>query len=302
MRSQLLLFIIVIMTISIHTYPFLRKLTDTKDSCTKAGKDYEEIPAQCKAGDKIYNVTKKEECQSGKWKALDSPKCSLESITKQSDCTGTPVYTAAVKGPNTCIKGSVDISRLAQDEATCKVTLSWTPGSCSIEGVGQEDCSGELTFTPATTDGEGNITAAATCKTAKGTDITDKAGDANTCKGTLTWTNGKCNVKEIEDETLCSGTPTFQEGEITSNAKCTLGKTEITDEDRLKDETSCETPLTWLTSTCEGSKAVTIEAICESTDPQFTAATGKCVDKASSNSNSFLSFKFALVLVVYLLF
>ena len=132
--------------------------------------------------------------------------------------------------------------------------------------------------------------------------IIDKAPDAATCTGTLTWTAAHCSVEEINDKDNCKDKPTFTPAVEASDAKCTLDKTEITDKDRLASQTACETPLVWQTSTCKGNTAVTIEAICKSTDPQFTAATGKCVDKASSNSNSFLNFKFVFVLVIYLLF
>lgn len=404
MRSQLLLFI-AIMTISIHTYPFLRKLADTKDSCTKAGKDYEEIPAQCKAGDKIYNVTKEEECKSGTWKALDTPKCSVSTITKQSDCTGTPKYTAAVKGSNTCKKGETNIPRLATNKDTCEVELKWSEGKCSAEEIKESaKCTGTPTFTegspkscklnglnieladrtadvdtcevalvwdgsacstsaitnkydcagtPKFTAGEPNsckltrsekeiasrATDVDTCEVAlewkdgacsvsditnqddcfgipKFTDATSDscklngldtelksiAKDEATCQKKLEWTDGKCNVEEITQKDQCTETPTFKEGETTSEAKCTLGKTEITDKDRLESQTACETPLVWQTSICEGNTAVTVEDICKSSKLEFTAATIKCVEKASSNSNSFLSFKVALILVVYLLF
>ena len=395
MRSQLLL-LIAVMAISLNAHPFLRKLADTKDSCAKAGKDYEEIPAQCKAGDKIYNVTKEEECKSGTWEALDTPKCSVSAITEKKDCTGTPKYTAAVTGSAaSCKKGNVEISRLATSRETCEVQLKWTAGSCSIPQIKkEEDCSGKPTFTQGTNScklgqkelksiansattcvalhwvggacsateiteisectgtpifsegetkscklGEKDLPSIATDSTTcvelhwvggacSATEISEfsectgtpsfvqgtnscKKGDVDlptlatssaTCEVDLNWTPAECTVEEITEETLCTGTPTFKDKVEASDAKCTLGKTEITDSDRLKDQTSCETPLVWLTGTCKDSTEVTVEDICKSNDPEFTAATGKCVDKASSNSNSFLSFKFALILVVYLLF
>lgn len=301
MKAQFFL-LIAIMVISLNAHPFLRKLADTKDSCTKAGKDYEEIPAQCKAGDKIYNVTKEEECKSGEWEALSSPKCSVSAITKEKDCTGTPKYTAAVTGSDpSCKKGSVDLSKLAVDAKTCEVTLQWIEGSCSLNGVDEEDCHGTLSFTASSDDGEGNITPA-TCMTESGKNIITLAPDDTTCTGTITWTAAHCSVEDIKEKDNCKDKPSFTPAVEASVAKCTLDKTEITDSERLASQTACETPLVWLTGTCKNNLAVTVEAICKSKDPEFTAATIKCVDKASSNSNSFLSFKFALLLVVYLLF
>ena len=444
MRSQLFL-LIAIMALSINAHPFFRKLADTKDSCTKAGKDYEEIPAQCKAGDKIYNVTKEEECKSGTWEALDTPKCSVSTITEKKDCTGTPIYTAEVKasdascklgevnlpslatdsttceaqlkwnggscsateikqegectgtptftqGKNSCKLGDVNLPSLATDSTTC-VALTWTNGSCSATEIKQEgECTGTPTFTQGKNScklGDVNLPSLATDSTTcvaltwtngscSATEIKQegectgtptftqgknscKLGDVNLpslatdsttcvaltwtngscsateikqegeCTGTptftqgknscklgdvnlpslatdsttcvaLTWTNGSCSATEIKQDTLCSGKPTFTPAVEASEAKCTLGKTEITDTKRLASKSACETPLVWLTGTCEGNTEVTIEDICKSKDPEFTDASVKCVDKASSNSNSFLSFKFALFLVVCLLF
>ena len=291
MKTQLLL-LIAIMVISLNANPFLRKLADTKESCEEAGKDYEITkPAQCKAGNTIYNVTKKEECVAGKWEKLTTPKCSLASITKETDCTGTPVYTAAVEASAaSCKKGNVDLPKLAVDIATCEVDLTWSQASCSVSEVSEEECSGKLTYSV--------VDETKYCKTSAGTNIERLATDATACEVDLTLTAAHCSVEEIKDEDNCKDKPTFKAAVSASDAKCVLGSIEIKDKDRLASKAACETELQWITDGCSIT-AITDKNDCTAT-PSFTAETGKCVDKA--NSNSFLSFKFALLLVVYLLF
>ena len=171
--------------------------------------------------------------------------------------------------------------------------------SCSAKSIKEKDkCDGTPTYTAAVE------AKAATCKT-ENVEIKNEEmlSSKEKCEVTLSWdgTESKCSVSEITDSTKCSGTLSYSPAVKASSAKCTVNNIEITDAEFLADSSTCQTKLVWTNKgTCTGSTAVTIKAICDAQKPEFTAETGKCVDKA--NSNSFLSFKFALILVVYLLF
>ena len=131
-----------------------------------------------------------------------------------------------------------------------------------------------------------------------------------------TWTKAHCSTTKVIFEDDCNGTPTYTPAttDPASNAKCTLEingeDREIDDGDRLLSSEKCQIALFWTEGSCSETTVIK-EGICEATtDPTFTEATGKCVDKksdsekssSSSSFNSFLSFKFGLVLITYLLF
>ena len=108
MKAELLLFMIMI--ISINSYPFLRKLADTEESCKNAGKDYQEgKPAQCKTGSTVFEVSAESECNVGTWTDITDGVCSGKAATAltETTCKGTPTYTAAViTTPASCKAGT----------------------------------------------------------------------------------------------------------------------------------------------------------------------------------------------------
>ena len=85
MRIGLLL-ILVILGFSLNTHLQRKLATVTKDSCEKEGKKYQEAKsATCKAGDSVFEVTKKEECTAGTW---NKGRCSVVEIKDKTKCSG----------------------------------------------------------------------------------------------------------------------------------------------------------------------------------------------------------------------
>ena len=195
-----------------------------------------------------------------------------------------------------CKAGDKTYNVTSKDE--CK-SGTWEEGSCTISKITEKTkCTGTPTYTAATT------ASSATCKIGE-ISITDTArlASRDACEVALVYDseNQKCSVDQTElnenGGTACSGTPQYTDAVTASPAKCTLGSVEIDE----TDETKCKATLVkWTEGSCKGNTKVTVKEICNAKDPEFTEGTGKCVEKA--NSNSFLSFKFALLLVVYLLF
>ena len=155
MRTELLL-LLVIMAINSQ---YLRKLedTDTEESCKKAGKDFKKTTsAKCQRKTKTYDVESKSECIKGTWTGT----CSAASITEESKCKGTPVFTEAKDGnAATCIVtvdgneiSITDADRLANSDG-CQKELVWDDdnGKCSISGItNKDDCeTANPTFTEA---------------------------------------------------------------------------------------------------------------------------------------------------------
>ena len=154
MRTQLLL-IICILGISFNAHLQRKLATVTKESCEKEGKDFQEAQsAQCKAGSYVFKVTKKDECVAGKW---TEGYCSLTEITKEEDCQGNPIYTAAQKSDpadggrlrslDTSAKCTTKSGYEIQDEkrlsseTECQEELKWTAGKCSnAEVKTKSDC------------------------------------------------------------------------------------------------------------------------------------------------------------------
>ena len=152
----------------------------------------------------------------------------------------------------------------------------------------------------------------AICKASDNNEYTVTSQDE--CKGG-TWKDGYCSANSITDKDKCEGTPSYTapaDGQTAATCTVTVDSNvvQITDADRLADENKCKEKLFWTDSSCSVA-TVKEKAICETANPTFTVKSAECVDKksdseksssASTSFNSFLSFKFALVLVTYLLF
>ena len=362
MKAELLLFMIMI--ISIYSYPFLRKLADTEESCKKAGKDYQEgKPAQCKTGNTVFEVSAESECKTGTWTKNEDGVCSATAATAltETTCKGTPTYKEAEITPASCKAGNKDVPSGKESEEACKAAVKWTDTKCSVDGISIEDCTkttttwndeqgtcsignNVVTFNVDNSDACGQIkvswdtdkckvTAGYTC-TADDTfevngdvcSISTSKIDQNACENP-SWkktsdascTAGGKTVPNISDETGCQNyqlevigscsiqgvsktecVGTYSKETEKTPASCKLETIELTDEIRLKYKSACETELVWQKGKCSN-EMVSNEEDCEAQKEYTAAVEGKCVDKASS-SNSFLAFKFALVLIACLLF
>ena len=151
MKTELLL-LLIIMTVSINAFPYLRKLDDetkTEAECKTLGKDFEEKEkAKCKVKDgESYEVKSQAECQKGTW---NEAHCSTTSISDEGKCKGTPVY--GEKCTITTESGD-SIELTDRDSTNCAETLVWTKSSCSVSTVTEKNiCAAttDLTFTAAT--------------------------------------------------------------------------------------------------------------------------------------------------------
>ena len=140
MKAKIVL--LFIMVISINSYQFLRKLEVTKDSCEKAGKDFQEAkPAQCKAGSTIFEVSKEDDCKKGKWTSIEGGICSgtADPALNEEKCKGTPKYTEAVITTK-CKVGTTDVPSGNANEDACKNAVKWTEANCNVEGISTDDC------------------------------------------------------------------------------------------------------------------------------------------------------------------
>ena len=117
MKSNLALLFITIITI--NSNPFVRKLAVTEESCKKAGKDYKEaIPAQCKTGNTIFEVSKESDCKKGTWTGKEDGVCSgtaSPALTK-NNCKGTPYYQIKVYNPLCTVGDQVIKEGITQKE------------------------------------------------------------------------------------------------------------------------------------------------------------------------------------------
>ena len=189
------------------------------------------------------------------------------------------------------ISDSISFGYLTKSE--CEgITVQWQDDKCIVGGStainGEDGC--EKTWD------ESN----ANC-IAYGVSITDVSSEED------------CNNYEIKlvdaEEYYCTYSNVGQNeckasyisGDDLIEIKCILDDgTELSDDYRLKSKSACETELVWQSGTCSNIQ-VTNKEDCEA-NAEFTKGTeAECVDKASS-SNSFLVFKFALVLISCLLF
>ena len=365
MKAELAL--LFIMIISINSFPFLRKLADTEESCKNAGKDYQEgKAAQCKTGNTVFEVTAKSECVTGQWSDNSAGVCSgtASPAFTQDTCKGTPVYTEPVlNSPATCKAGDKNIESGAASQAACDEAVKWTDTKCNVDGISVENCAKDKTQVTWSDKVE-------ECKI--GNNVKFNVADSDACEAvTLNWEDNKCKVsegytcptvtddtftvegsvcyitsitndvdcmtpewKKISDGTCKAGTITlsnikeksecdsfefeksgscsvsgldkdkcvgkFTPADVKTKASCKLGNIELTDQIRLDFKSACETELVWQSGICTN-VMVSKKDDCIAS-PSYTAAVqAKCVDKASS-SNSFLSFKFALVLIACLLF
>ena len=154
-------------------------------------------------------------------------------------------------------------------------------------------------------DGKKYEEVSATCTAGKTTFDVTKQSECVQGK----WTEGVCSISTITEKNQCTGNPVYTAAQGEDAAKCTLTlgdgtKIEITDSESLSSEDKCQKQLEWKTTgTCSNS-AVKNKEDCETANPKFTEATGKCVEKETSATsfNTFLSFKFGLILIYYLLF
>ena len=248
MKTELVLFMVMI--ISINSYPFLRKLADTEESCKNAGKDYQEgKPAQCKTGNAVFEVSAKSECNVGTWTDNADGVCSgtaATALTKES-CKGTPVYTEAViTTPASCKANNQDVPSGAASKEACDEAVKWTPSKCNVNEISVDNCAKTTT----TWNPERG-----TCSI--GDSVTFNVADSTACKGiTASLNEEKCvvtgydcstdtttfDVTGEEGSKVCSiksidsGNCKSPSWTITSDASCTAGSVTIKD---ISDENSC---------------------------------------------------------------
>ena len=366
MKAELVLFMVMI--ISINSYPFLRKLADTAESCKNAGKDYQEgKPAQCKTGNTVFEVSAESECKVGTWDGNESGVCSGTAATPltETTCKGTPTYSVSekIKTPASCKAGGKDVTLVGEiTQKKCEDAVKWVDNSdkkCNVEGISVSACEsaqakwiadckiGDDILIGSMTEAECTaitvaysdkcvITGFSSCKTegdllfeegicyVSTTKITESEGCVSP---SLTESNGKCVAEgqtiSGQDKNSCSNyeiklvdsgsasctisgldkescKATYNAAVVETEITCKIGSTELTDKSRLKYKSACETELVWQKGKCSN-EMVSNKEDCIASKEYTAAVEGKCVDKASS-SNSFLAFKFALVLIACLLF
>lgn len=245
MKGKLILF--MIMVISIHSYPFLRKLAETKESCEKKGKGFQEAKsAQCKTGNTIFEVSKKADCKKGEWTALKDGICSATAnpALTEKQCNGKPIYSEKVPAsPAKCIVGTTEVSSATADENTCKNAVYWNNAKCSKEEISVENCDK--------------------------TKINWNA-EEGTCKyGSLTFSS-------VSNSTECNSITTTLEGDDGSK-KCTINNySNCASDSQFYNAESSECSISIGTGTCESiAWETTKEASCEAGTQKITSINSK---------------------------
>ena len=253
MKSQLFL----LFTFStILCSPFLRKTDEvTEESCQKEGKKYQEtITYDCKTGDSVFTVTKKEDCKSGKW--TESSVCSIPEVTVDK-CNGNPTFTAATAAvsPSCVLDGTTITTLTTQNE--CQTPLVWTDGTCTISGVKKDidsrnNCEKTGSWT-STGEERGNCTLGssptdkATCEGRKGE--WTPSSDGNETEGSCS--DGKTNTSKTDCEQVAGVFTSTSEtvGSCTVSAKTT--KSDCETAGNWEDE-YCSVDLFKSKETCDG--------------------------------------------------
>ena len=299
MKTQLLL--MFLFSFILCSKPFLRQLEDTvtEASCKSEGKKYQEaVASQCKIADLIIEGKEEKDCTKGKW-TEGTAHCSAKEIQTDTDCKGTPKFTASTEKIKTCKLGDVVVKdtadkKYSESQESCQQELVWTEETCTftVTGKTEEECKSLNGKWTKTESGESRIRRT---ESDTGTCVYNEKKSSTECSGAKgEYHEASCSIPQFDSSATCKGSTSYSEE---TKYVCKSGSIELGSRTTQKD---CEEELVWTTGTCSYEKIYT-QKDCES-EPSFTAAVpAKCVAGESSNSNFIKAINFALLAICLLI-